>query len=100
VAGLLFCDFPATLSNCRIFVAQPSQTPFIIRFTIMIGTQRIAAQWLCWAAVAYISYRLMLIAETGGDSNILFIAIHFLVLWAIIQRPEDLDALADAAESF
>jgi hypothetical protein len=65
----------------------------------MIGTQRIAAQWLCWAAVVFISYRLMLIAETG-DSNMLFIAIHFLVLWAIIQRPQDLDALAGAAESF
>jgi hypothetical protein len=66
---------------------------------MMIGTQRIAAQWLCWAAVAYISYRLMLIAQTGGDSNILFLAIHFLVLWAIVQRPEDLDVLADATES-
>jgi hypothetical protein len=41
----------------------------------------------------------MLIAETG-DSDMLFIAIHFLVLWAIIQRPQDLDALADAAGSF
>jgi hypothetical protein len=66
---------------------------------MMIGTQRIAAQWLCWAVVAYISYRLMLIAEAGGDSNMLFLAIHFLVLWAIVQRPEDLDALADAADS-
>jgi hypothetical protein len=81
------------------FVAQPSQTPVIVQLTIMIGTQRIAAQWLWWAAVAYISYRLMLIAETG-DSDMLFIAIHFLVLWAIIQRPQDLDALADAAGSF
>ena len=28
-------------------------------FTIMIGTQGIAAQWLYWAAAAYLIYRLM-----------------------------------------
>ena len=65
-------------------------------FTIMIGTQDIAAQWLYWAAAAYLIYRLMLIAETGSD--ILFIATLFLVLVAAIQRPLDMDAWEAAAE--
>jgi hypothetical protein len=64
-------------------------------FTIMIGTQGIAAQWLYWAA-AYLIYRLMLIAETGSD--VLFIATLFLVLAAAIQRPLDMDAWEAAAE--
>jgi hypothetical protein len=65
-------------------------------FTIMIGTQGIAAQWLYCAAAAYLIYRLMLIAETGSD--ILFIATLFLVLVAAIQRPLDMDAWEAAAE--